>query len=453
MARPRIFLAAAAVALAMVSMSLLGDTGTNRLANADDPSVQPAITPNFGPPEGGGGCALTGVDGFIKLPTGVGIQFDGGEVINPEVDDKGTIKVVIDFQYASKPGSGQEWFLMGYKNENNAFMISANSTNFRSYFYGGSNAETVGASDAIRHTVTKIGTTISSNTTAYSTSFDPGLSISGTSASTSLFSDWGPLYLGGYSTGDYPAGSFVGTIYRYTIYKNNNLVSDLVPAAWADGPDAQGKQKVTYGFYDEVSKKLFGNMLKKKDANGKDKVLTASGSYSAVFSAKLDNNPLVLSVNATGTTGQGLSFTPNLTCGPIPAHAPGYVPLVVNMNGTVTTVDNAYLYGTPAELKVVKRGWDCGNSTYTYDQIMDGACQEIASDPETILPSGTRVTWTYTVTYQDLSNQSTGLIDVTVTDDKILGQDGNPTQICHFDTLPINTPVGCVASGEVRADP
>ena len=448
MARPRIFLAAA-VALAMVSMSLLGNTGTNRLANADPPVI--SINPDNGPPEGGGNCTLTGVDGFVKLPTDVGIQFDGYEVVNPEVNDKGTIKVVIDFQYASKPSAEQ--FLMGYKNVDNAFMISANSTNFRSYFYGGSNAETVGSSDAIRHTVTKIGTTISTNTTAYSTSFVPGSSISGTSAYTSLFSDWGPLYLGGFSTGDYPTGSFVGTIYRYTIYQNNNLVSDLVPAAWADGLDSQGKQKVTYGFYDEVSKKLFGNMLNKKTPDGKDRVLTASGSYSTAFSAKLDNNPLILSVNATGTTGQGLSFTPNLTCGPIPAHAPGYVPLVVNMNGTTTTVDNAYLYGTPAELSVVKRGWDCGNSTYTYDQIMDGACQEIQSDPETILPSGTRVTWTYTVTYQDLDETSTGLTDVTVTDDKILGEDGSLTQICHFDTLAINTPVGCVASGEVRVGP
>jgi len=461
MARFRIVLAAAAAALSLVFMSLLGDADTDILANADSPSI--TITPDYGPPEGGGDCAISGVDGFVQLPTDVGIKFSGGnkgQVINPEVDDQGAIKVVIDFQYSPQPSSEQ--FLMGYRfgsntSSNNAFVFSADASNFRSYYSSGSPsaALTVGASDDRRHTVTKIGTTNTINGTnaqPFSTSVTPpGGSVSGTSTDNRAFQYWGPLYLGGVSNGDYPQSSFVGIVYSYTIYQNDMTtpVRKLVPAAWANGVDPQGNQLIAYGFYDQVSKKLFGDM---KGST----VFTAwnsatSSSYSAVLSAKLGGNTLGLSVNATTTTGQTFSFTPKLTCGPIPAHDPGYVPLVVNMNGTTTTVDNAYLYGTPAELNVVKRGWDCGdNGDYSYEQIMEGACTEIPTGSQT-LPSGTLVTWTYTVTYAGLGD--TGLTEVTVKDDKILGEDGNPIQICHFDTLPINTSMGCVATGEVRAGP
>ena len=445
MARPRIILAAVAVALSMVSMSLLGDTGTNRLANADPPVI--SINPDNGPPEGGGNCTLTGVNGFVLIDA---LKFTGIQSIDPGIRTEGVdgigsyspVEVVIDFQYTSLTST--ESYLFGFSERgqtsiSGAFQFSATSSQFKTYYGSTSSAITGVTANLNRHQVKMSnGKTYVDDMATPKVTWTNGGSFQGY---------YGPIYLGGYSIGSMPSPqnsaipqNFSGYMYGVQIWQNGTQVRDMKPAAWNETTTTG--TKTVYGFYDTINNKLYWDL--KKTLQG--------GPASVSLSAQLggQNLPLYYSSDAMKDTP---STPPVVTCGPIPAHAPGYVPLVVNANGTTTTVDNAYLYGTPAELKVVKRGWDCGNSTYTYDQIMDGACQEIASDPETILPSGKRVTWTYTVTYQDLSNQSTGLTDVIVTDDKILGQDGNPTQICHFDTLPINTPVGCVASGEVKAGP
>jgi len=449
------------IALSMISLlatSLVGSTSYADLISTASPQPGSGITaiansavsidPTDGPVSGGGDCALNGVTGFVILPPDNGIVFSGKQVINPEVDDKGIIKVVIDFQYSQKPSDSTEMFLMGYKQgtNSNAFMFSAKNSKFLSYYFGGVNGLEVGTSDTVRHTLTKTGTTTgTSGFTQGVTTLNPGTTTNSGQTSNVSWDDWGPLYLGGYSVGTSPTGSFVGTVYSYTIYQNDMTkpVRELVPAAWVNGLDAQGNPRTVYGFYDKQSGRLFGDM------KGASQPLTATNAATRapVVKAYLGGNALGVSTGQATLDGNTYSFLPSVSCGPIPAHEPGWVDLVVDVNGVQTTVPDAYVYWTDGELTVTKRAWRCGDDQInTYEEIIGGACGS-QIDSGSTLPNGTVITWTYTTTYVytgAVENQgSTGLTDVVVRDD-MLGE------VCEIDSLPINTPVGCVASGPVQ---
>jgi len=134
-----------------------------------------------------------------------------------------------------------------------------------------------------------------------------------------------------------------------------------------------------------------------------------------------------------------------LTCVIPPSPRTGSVDVVVSLLGNAIG-EFTYTYWLDGQLTVVKRGWLDADGL-TYDQIISGGATEVASGAE--LPTGTTVWWTYTVTYvytdpktgQPSHTGEPGATGVKVKD-SVLGT------VCTVDVL-VNTPVGCVASGEV----
>jgi len=142
-----------------------------------------------------------------------------------------------------------------------------------------------------------------------------------------------------------------------------------------------------------------------------------------------------------------------LTCvippSPRPGGSAGPVDVVVSLLGNAIGVfTDGYTYWLDGRLTVVKRGWLDADGL-TYDQIIGGGATEVASGAE--LPDGTTVWWTYTVTYvytdpktgQPSHTGEPGATGVKVKD-SVLGT------VCKVDVL-VNTPVGCVAQGEVSS--
>jgi len=207
------------------------------------------------------------------------------------------------------------------------------------------------------------------------------------------------------------------------------------PAAWTEhdktvygwfNPDTQGLSK-----YDDVNGTMFG-ILSGVETRVPPTLLT--------FGAEEGGDP----VQAYGVTVRsGLV----LTCGAIPAHAPGTVDVSVTINGVVAgTLVGKYEYTLVGDLQVVKKGWTCPDGVAAED-ISPSQCTLIPDGGSVV--AGATVTWTYTTTFVSktgLGNPVTvngpALTNVHVYDDKV-------GDICTHPELMVNKPYVCSAAEPV----
>jgi len=207
------------------------------------------------------------------------------------------------------------------------------------------------------------------------------------------------------------------------------------PAAWTEhdktvygwfNPDTQGLSR-----YDDVDGTMFG-ILAGVPAPVSPTLLT--------FGVDADGDP----VNAHDVTVRsGLV----LTCGAIPAHAPGPVDVTVTINDKVAgTLVAKFEYTLVGDLQVVKKGWLCPEGWGDQD-VGPTVCTPIPDGGNVV--GGTMVTWTYTTTFvsknalgQVVNFKGAALSEVTVYDDKI-------GYICTHDDLVVNTAYVCSATNSV----
>ena len=138
----------------------------------------------------------------------------------------------------------------------------------------------------------------------------------------------------------------------------------------------------------------------------------------------------------------------------------GVVALTVSQSvagEVLASVETTYLYIAHGELTVVKRGWidlpDLGSGVTgeaLHDLLVGGSSGAVEVAWGSPLPSGTTVTWTYTLTYIYRVGAApyggagdTALTGVVIEDDKL-------GEVCGIEILHLNTPIGCTASGALE---
>lgn len=138
-----------------------------------------------------------------------------------------------------------------------------------------------------------------------------------------------------------------------------------------------------------------------------------------------------------------------LTC-VVPAHLAGLVAVEMVVGGQ-TVLRTDYLYHTSPELTIVKRAWTGVPDGAAHDDIVSGQTGAAEAPVGAAVPSGTRLTWTYTVTSIEAganpaigadASLGQGSFDIVVVDD-ILGP------VCTIASLAPNTSAGCLATGKV----
>jgi len=228
---------------------------------------------------------------------------------------------------------------------------------------------------------------------------------------------------------------FRGVVFGLRLWDGGTLVRDLQPAAWTAGG------VTVYGFQDALSGALFAN-----DGTGALGGADRLGRAWAVEPTTVIHGGPVAQASVTVTSATALTYA-------CPPHASGRVDVGATVDGIATnTLAGAYLHWVDGDLAVAVRGWTNAEGL-TYDQIIGtpdhGGAVEVPTGGA--LPSGTTIWWTYTVTYshrdpvtgQPSGTGQPGVTGVTVTDSVL-------QVVCTVD-VPVNTPVGCVGSGEVGA--
>ena len=136
-----------------------------------------------------------------------------------------------------------------------------------------------------------------------------------------------------------------------------------------------------------------------------------------------------------------------MTC-VMPAHQAGHVAITMVIGGK-PVMNFDYLYYTSPKLTVVKRGWLGVPAGASHDDIVSGQTSAVEVPTGAVLPDGTWVTWTYTVTGAEAgadpmagadAANGQGSFGIVVADD-ILGP------VCTITSLAPNSSAGCLAGG------
>jgi len=378
------------------------------------------VSPQAGPIEGSAGCSVFG-SGFVT-PVG-GLHFDGASWIDTGKTPGNNINFTVDYSLDSSSNpNGTTIIGAGPPLTSGSMGVSVEGNQLKGVGVSSVNAVLASPTDLGRHTA---------GFQSGAWSFDGANKGSATLPSGSQ-----TIFVGAANTGDATTtadSAFTGVIYNVRVWSGGTLVQELMPAAWTVAG------VTVYGLQDAVSGALFVNQ--------------GSGTLTAVTIVRATVDIPPVTINHGGPVDQN-SITVvsdsqvTYTCPPRDA---GKVNVSATINGVATnTLVNAYLYWVSGDLSIAIRGWT-NASGLSYTDIIDvpnhSGAVEVPNGGS--VPTGSMVWWTYTVTYshndpvtgQPSGTGQPGASGVVVTD-AVLGT------ICTID-VPVNTPVGCVASGEV----
>ena len=384
------------------------------------PAGLTSVSPQAGPIEGSAGCSVIG-NGFVT-PVG-GLHFDGASWIDTGIEQSSNTEFTVDFSLDANGNSAGTAIIGAGPPMGPTSLGVSIDTNGALAGVGTVNAVLAASTDQGRHTA----------------GFQAGVwSFDGATKSSKLIGGSGTdnVLIGATSAGDVAATSdsaFSGVIYNVRVWSNGALVLELEPAAWTVAG------VTVYGLQDALTGELFANQ--------------GSGTLTAVTTSRAAVSVAPITLNHGGPVDQASitvvsDSTVTYAC---PPHASGRVSVSATINGVATnTLVNAYLYWVSGDLSIAIRGWTNANGL-SYAQIIDAPGNSGAVEVPNggSVPAGTTIWWTYTVTYshndpvtgQPSGTGQPGASGVVVTD-AVLGK------VCTID-VPVNTPVGCVASGEV----
>jgi len=411
-------------ATTLLTMSLLLSALAGSVAWAGTTTM--TVTPDTGPVTGGGVVTIAGdfadYDGRYVIVDH--ITFDGQEYIDTGVvhinNGEGQPQVNADFQFTGMSG-GQFGIVFGARAANGTtrLLFNSNSSDHRFHWQWGSATTAVGPTlpSDDRFQLSTAGATATLVDGAQSWSLTSS-GTQGTEAQT--------IFIGGVNSGGVVEVSsmFVGNIFSFAISKGSTLRFDGVPV--------YDLLTGAYGLYDRVLDTFFGN------ASGTGTLTGPAVDYAVTVGGNACANVTLVAVDT-------------ITCVVPPSTLPGDGSGPVDVSVTrdavpIAALADGYTYLPPplGTLSVVKRGWLGVPAGTTYEQIIDGPPAGVTEALSgAVLPPGTSVTWTYTVTYA--TNTGVGLEDVTLTDSQL-------GPVCELAAVAPNTPTGCVGSGILAPD-